>query len=183
MLRLLTITGVTMPGFWLGTMLLYGASQVWPGHALVGWVPPGEDLAANLQRLILPVVALALPVMAALARVMRASMVEVLGQDFIRTARAKGLRETRVLLRHAARTALIPFLTASGIMAGYLFGGAVVIEQVFALPGLGRLMVGAIAERNYPLIQAAILLATTVFVGVNLLVDILYLAADPRART
>ena len=132
--------------------------------------------------MVLPVVALALPVVATLSRVVRAAMVEALGQDYVRTARAKGLPPRVVLFRHALRNALIPFTTSVGIMAGYLFGGSVVIEQVFALPGLGRLMVGAIAERNYPLIQAAILLATLVFVAVNFLVDLLYVAIDPRAR-
>jgi peptide/nickel transport system permease protein len=128
------------------------------------------------------VIALALPVVATLARVVRAAMIEALAQDYIRTARAKGLGERVVVFRHALRNALIPFCTSAGIMAGYLFGGSVVIEQVFALPGLGRLMVGAIAERNYPLIQAAILLATATFVIVNFFIDLLYLAIDPRAH-
>ena len=127
-------------------------------------------------------VAIALPVVASLARIVRAAMLEALRQDYVRTARAKGLSERVVLFRHALRNALIPFVTNAGIMAGYLFGGSVVIEQVFALPGLGRLMVGAIAERNYPLVQAAILLATLVFVLVNALVDLLYAAIDPRVR-
>jgi peptide/nickel transport system permease protein len=121
-------------------------------------------------------------VLAALSRILRASMLEALAQDYVRTARAKGVAEWRVIAEHALRNALIPFVTSAGIMAGYLFGGSVVVEQVFAIPGLGRLMVGAIAERNYPLVQASILLATLAFVGVNLLVDLLYLAIDPRAR-
>jgi peptide/nickel transport system permease protein len=132
--------------------------------------------------MILPALSLALPVLAALSRILRASMIEALGQDYTRTARAKGVAEWRVVAVHALRNALIPFVTSAGIMAGYLFGGSVVVEQVFAIPGLGRLMVGAIAERNYPLVQAAILLATLSFVGVNLLVDLLYLAIDPRGR-
>src|SRR5260370_12090725 len=181
-MRLLSIGGVTVPSFWFGTMLVYGAEAMLPGVALVGHVPFAADPAGNLQRMILPVIALALPVMAALARVVRATVLEVIGQDFIRVARAKGLGEARVILRHALRNALIPFITSAGIMAGYLFGGSVVVEQVFAVPGLGRLMVGAIAERNYPLIQAAILLATITFVLVNFVVDLLYLAADPRNR-
>ena len=180
--RILSIAGVTIPSFWLGAMLLLGAGTLAPGVPLVGWVAFAEDPAANLQRMILPVAALALPVVATLARVVRAAMVEVLGHDYIRTARAKGLGESLVVFRHALRNALIPFTTSLGIMAGYLFGGSVVIEQVFALPGLGRLMVGAIAERNYPLIQAAILLATATFVVVNFAVDMLYLAIDPRSR-
>ncbi len=180
--RVLTIVGVTIPSFWLGAMLLFGAGRLMPSMPLVGYVPFAEDPAQNLQRMILPVIALALPVVATLSRIVRAAMIEALGQDYVRTARAKGLPPRLVLFRHALRNALIPFTTSVGIMAGYLFGGSVVVEQVFALPGLGRLMVGAIAERNYPLIQAAILLATLVFVLVNFLVDLVYVAIDPRAR-
>ncbi|HEX3349815.1 MAG TPA: ABC transporter permease [Acetobacteraceae bacterium] len=180
--RILSIAGVTVPSFWLGSLLLYGAGTFAPGVPLIGWVPFADAPLANLQRIILPVAAIALPVVATLARVVRAAMVEALGQDYVRTARAKGIGEALVVFRHALRNALIPFTTSLGIMAGYLFGGSVVIEQVFALPGLGRLMVGAIVERNYPLIQAAILLATAVFVVVNFVVDLVYVAIDPRAR-
>ncbi|MGH7209905.1 MAG: ABC transporter permease, partial [Acetobacteraceae bacterium] len=137
----------------------------------------------NLARVALPVAAIALPATAALARILRASLQEALEQDYVRTARAKGLSERAVLLRHGLRNALLPFTTAAGILAGYLFGGSVVVEQVFALPGLGRLMVGAIAERDYALVQAAILLATLVFLVVNACVDVLYAALDPRLRT
>ncbi len=181
-LRVLCIAGVTVPSFWLGTLLLYGAGRLAPGVAVVGWVNFSENPAGNLTRIALPTIALALPVMTALSRVVRAAMLEAIGQDYIRTARAKGVAEWRVIGVHALRNALIPFTTTAGIMAGYLFGGSVVVEQVFALPGLGRLMIGAIAERNYPLIQAAILLATLTFVFVNFAVDLLYAALDPRAR-
>ncbi len=181
-IRILSIAGITMPSFWLGTMLLYGVAAIAPGAQLLGWVPFGVDPWGNLQRATLPVIALALPVLASLARIVRASMVEVMRQDYIRTARAKGVRERTVVLVHALRNALLPFLTSFGILAGYLFGGSVVIEQVFALPGLGRLMVGAIAERNYPLVQASILLATLAFVLVNAAIDLLYAAIDPRIR-
>jgi peptide/nickel transport system permease protein len=181
-IRFLSISGITMPSFWLGTMLLYGVSAAAPDAQMLGWVPFRDDPLGNLERVVLPVTALALPVLASLARIVRASMVEVMRQDYIRTARAKGLSERAVILTHALRNALLPFLTSFGIMAGYLFGGSVVIEQVFALPGLGRLMVGAIAERNYPLVQASILLATLTFVAVNAVVDLLYAAADPRIR-
>ena len=181
-IRFLSISGITMPSFWLGTMLLYGVSAAAPDAQMLGWVPFRDDPLGNLERVVLPVTALALPVLASLARIVRASMVEVMRQDYIRTARAKGLSARAVILTHALRNALLPFLTSFGIMAGYLFGGSVVIEQVFALPGLGRLMVGAIAERNYPLVQASILLATLTFVAVNAVVDLLYAAADPRIR-
>jgi peptide/nickel transport system permease protein len=177
--RLLSIAGITVPSFWLGIMLLYAASELHPAWATVGWV---SQPLQNLQHLILPVIAVALPAVASLARVLRATLTEALGQDYIRTARAKGLAETIVLARHALANALIPFVTQLGVLAGYLFSGSVVVEQVFALPGLGRLIVGAVAERDYPLVQAAILLATLLFVLVNAVVDLLYAAIDPRAR-
>ena len=173
--RLLTIVGVTTPSFWLGTLLLYAASALLPGADILGWVAFADDPAAHLRRLVLPV-------LAAFARILRAAMIEAMREDYVRTAYAKGLPAPVVILVHALRNALLPFLTSVGIMAGYLFGGSVVVEQVFAIPGLGRLMVGAIAERNYPLIQAAILLATLVFVVVNFAVDLIYIAIDPRAR-
>lgn len=180
--RLLSIVGITVPSFWLGIMLLYGASMLAPGWATVGWRDLSTDPAGNLRRVLLPVVSIALPVVASLARILRATLLDALHRDYVRTARAKGLTERAVLLRHALRNALIPFVTQAGIMAGYLFAGSVVVEQVFALPGLGRLMVGAIADRDYALVQAAILLATLVFVAVNALIDLLYAAIDPRAR-
>jgi peptide/nickel transport system permease protein len=179
-IRLVSIVGITTPSFWLGIMLLYAVSVAAPDAQMLGWVSFADDPVGNLQRVILPVTALALPVLASLARVVRASMVEVMRQDYIRTARAKGLPERDVIIVHALRNALLPFLTSFGIMAGYLFGGSVVVEQVFALPGLGRLMVGAITERNYPLVQTSILLATLTFVVVNAAVDLLYVAVDPR---
>ena len=180
--RLISVVGLTMPSFWLGTLLLYGASVSLPSLAVVGWVPFSQDPLANLERLVLPTIALALPVLASLARILRAALVEALAQDYVRTARAKGLPAWVVLVRHALANALVPFMTGAGVLAGYLFGGSVVVEQVFALPGLGRLMVGAIEARDYPLVQAAILLATAIFVVVNFVVDMLVMAADPRVR-
>jgi peptide/nickel transport system permease protein len=180
--RVITIIGVTMPSFWLGIVLILAAYKLAPGFASIGYVPFGDDPLANLSRMILPTVSLALPIIASLSRIMRSAMLDALGQDYVRTARAKGVSETAVIFRHALRNALIPFVTAVGITAGYLFGGAIVVEQVFALPGLGRLVIGAIAERNYPLIQATILLVTSGFVVINFLVDMLYAAIDPRVR-
>jgi peptide/nickel transport system permease protein len=181
-MRLLSIVGITVPSFWLGIMLLYGVSVLAPGRALVGWRDLTTDPGGNLRCVALPVVSVALPAVASLARILRATMTDALRQDYVRTARAKGLGERAVLLRHALRNALIPFVTQAGIMAGYLFAGSVVVEQVFALPGLGRLMVGAVADRDYALVQAAIMLATLVFVCVNAAVDLLYAAIDPRVR-
>ena len=181
-LRLVTIVGITVPNFWLGIVLILAVATLAPGFAALGHVPFSADPLGNLQRMILPTIALALPILAYLSRLVRTAMLDALGQDYIRTARAKGASERAVIYRHALRNALIPFVTSVGITAGYLFGGAIVVEQVFALPGLGRLIVGAINERNYPLIQAAILLVTCGFVVVNFLVDLLYYAIDPRVK-
>jgi peptide/nickel transport system permease protein len=145
-------------------------------------VPFAQDPVGNLQRMALPTLALGLPILASLSRLVRTAMLDALGQDYIRTARAKGLAERRVVYRHALRNALLPFVTSVGITAGYLFGGAIVVEQVFALPGIGRLVLGAISERNYPLVQATILMVTVGFVVVNFAVDMLYAAIDPRVR-
>jgi len=112
----------------------------------------------------------------------RSAMLDALNQDYTRTAKAKGASRRRVVYKHALANALIPFVTSVGVSTGYLLGGAIVIEQVFAIPGLGRLVLGAIAERNYPLVQATILVMTTGFVLVNFLVDMLYLVIDPRVR-
>ena len=180
--RIVTIIGVTIPSFWLGIVLILASYKLFPSFASIGYVPFGDDPLANLSRMILPTISLALPIIASLSRIMRSAMLDAPGQDYIRTARAKGVSERTVIFRHALRNALIPFVTAVGITAGYLFGGAIVVEQVFALPGLGRLVIGAIAERNYPLIQATILLVTSGFVVINFLVDMLYVAIDPRVR-
>ena len=181
-MRVLTITGVTMPAFWLGALLIFGWAYWFPGWQTLGAIPPfGEDPWQHLQRMFLPTLTCALPVIASLARIMRSAMIDALSQDYIRTARAKGLGEWTVTFKHALRNSLIPFVTALGIMAGYLFSGAIVVEQVFAIPGLGRLMLGAIADRNYPLIQASILVVTCGFVLINAVIDLLYRVIDKRA--
>jgi peptide/nickel transport system permease protein len=149
---------------------------------LLGYVPFAEDPLGNLSRLALPALCLALPILANLSRLIRSAMLDALQQDYIRAARARGASETSVLFKHALRNALIPFVTSVGIMTGYLLGGAIVVEQVFAIPGLGRLILGAIAERNYPLVQATILVVTFSFVLVNFIVDLLYALIDPRVR-
>ena len=181
-MRVTAIAGLTIPSFWLGIVLILLLASWAPGFASLGYVPFSEDPAGNLQRMTLPAIALALPILANLSRLVRSAMLDALGQDYVRTARAKGLAERTVVYKHALRNALIPFLTSVGIMTGYLLGGAIVVEQVFAIPGLGRLILGAIAERNYPLIQATILVVTAGFVLVNFLVDLLYIVVDPRVR-
>jgi len=180
--RLVTITGLTIPSFWLGIVSLFMVAKYFPGVSLLGYVPFSENPFENLQRMMLPVFALSLPMLANLSRLVRSAMLDALNQDYTRTAKAKGAGRRRVTYKHALRNALIPFITSLGVSTGYLLGGSIVIEQVFAIPGLGRLVLGAIAERNYPLVQATILVLATGFVLVNFVVDMLYLAIDPRVR-
>ncbi|MFY7961819.1 MAG: ABC transporter permease [Elsteraceae bacterium] len=181
-MRVVTVVGLTAPSFWIGIVMILTLATVAPSLQMLGYVPFSEDPLGNLARMILPAISLALPILANLARLVRSAMLDALAQDYIRTARAKGVRERSVLYKHALRNALIPFVTGVGIMTGYLLGGAIVVEQVFAIPGLGRLILGAISERNYPLLQATILVVTLGFVAVNFIVDLLYLAIDPRIR-
>ncbi len=182
LVRFITITGLTTPAFWLGTLFIYLAYLIAPRWVTIGYVSFREDPAGHLERLALPVIALALPMLASLVRILRSSMLEVLGQDYVRTAQAKGLPHRAVLYKHALRNALVPYVTALGLQAGALFGGAIVVEQVFAIPGFGRLIVGAINERNYPLVQASILVVTGGFVLINFVVDLLYASIDPRVE-
>jgi peptide/nickel transport system permease protein len=180
--RLVSIVGITLPSFWVGTLLIFLCFVLFPRWPTIGYVPFTQDPWGHLTRMILPVFTVSLYMLAALSRLLRSSLLEVLGLEYIRTARSKGLSERVVVYRHALRNAMIPLVTAIGIQIGYLFGGSIVIEQVFALPGMGRLIVGAINERNYPLVQGTILLVTTAFVVVNLLVDLIYAKLDPRVE-
>ena len=181
-LRVLTVLGLTMPSFWLGIVLILLASRLLPGFASLGYVPFVENPFGNLARMTLPALALALPILAGLSRLIRSAMLDSLGQDYIRTARAKGAPERVILYKHALRNALIPFVTHLGITAGYLLGGAIVVEEVFAIPGLGRLILGGVSERNYPLVQATILMVTIGFVVLNFAIDVIYGLIDPRLR-
>ncbi|SFZ82090.1 peptide/nickel transport system permease protein [Devosia enhydra] len=178
--RVGAIAGLTIPSFWLGIVSIFMVSKLFPGWQALGYVPFTQDPLGNLSRMILPVIALSLPMLANLSRLVRSAMLDALGQDYVRTAKAKGAPRRVVVYKHALRNALIPFVTSVGVSAGYLLGGAIVIEQVFAIPGLGRLVLGAISERNYPLVQATILVMTAGFVIVNFLVDLLYAVIDPR---
>lgn len=182
LVRVLSIIGLTLPSFWVGVLLLYFFSLYLPGWPAIGFVPFQADPWGNLARMALPVVAVSLPMIAGLTRILRSSLLEVLNTDYVRTARAKGLHERPVLYKHALRNALIPIVTVVGVQIGYLLSGVVVIEQVFAIPGVGRLIIGAINQRNYPLVQGIVLIVTAVFVFVNLLVDLAYAWIDPRVE-
>jgi peptide/nickel transport system permease protein len=141
-----------------------------------------EAPLANLRGFFLPALTLAVPNAASIARMVRASMVAVRREEYVKVARAKGLREAVVVRRHMLKNALIPVVTLIGIVAGYLLGGSIVVEQVFAIPGVGRLGLQAIVQRDYPVLQAVVLMVTGLFVLVNLIVDVIYVFLDPRIR-
>jgi peptide/nickel transport system permease protein len=146
----------------------------------LGWLPgPTETGPASL---VLPAFAVGLHLMAMLARMTRSSMIEVLGEDYVRTARAKGLSERRVLIQHALRNALLPIITVAGLQFGSLLTGAIVVEKIFARPGLGLTLLDAITERNYPVVQGTVLVIAVIYIVVNTLVDLAYGLADPRIR-
>lgn len=174
--------GLSVPNFWLATMLLLVSSLYLGWQPSLIWVSPFKDLLANLQQMLLPVLSLSAVLMAVVMRMMRSSMLEVLGQDYIRTARSKGLREQVVLARHAFKNAAIPVITVQGIQVGYLLGGAVVIEQIFGMPGIGWMILNGIYQRDYPVVQGGVLFVAVAFVLVNLLVDLVYAYLDPRIR-
>ncbi len=173
---------LALPFFWIGILaiLFFSLYLGWlpPG----GWVSPSEDVFAAAKSLILPATVLAANPAAVLARFTRTSMIEKLDEDYVRTARAKGVSEAKVVLVHAFRNALIPIITMVGVVAGRAFSGAVVVEVVFAWPGLGRLLVDAVDGRDYSIIQALLLLVVVTFLLVNLAVDLAYGLADPRIR-
>ena len=183
-----------MPAFWVGILLMMAFSIEFPLFPAMGrgepllpaiWVSfqgDFESLRDSLSHLVLPAVTLGLFNAAFIARMTRSSMLEVLNQDYIRTARSKGLAEFKVVYKHAFRNALLPIITVVGMQFGYLLGGAVLTESVFAWPGLGRFIVESILARDYPFIQGALLFFGTVFLLVNLLTDILYSYINPRVR-
>ncbi len=170
----LAVLGQSLPNFWLGIMLilLFGVTLRWlPTSGFQGWL-----------HLILPSVTLAAFPVALVARLTRSSMLEILGREFIRTGRAKGLAERVVVLRHALKNATIPVLTVIGLQIGTLLGGAVITESIFAWPGMGKLVVDAIFFRDFPVVQTILILSATIFVVINLVVDLLYIVVDPRIR-
>ena len=179
---ILAVSGFSMPVFWLGFLLVYvfAISLAW--LPVQGYVPLTSGLPAMLRHLTLPAVTLSVVYMALIARMTRASMLGVLGEDYIRTAFAKGLAPRGVLVRHALKNASLPVVTIIGLGFALLIGGAVVTESVFALPGLGRLTVDAIIRRDYPVIQGVILIVSGVYVLINLVIDVLYVVLDPRIR-
>jgi peptide/nickel transport system permease protein len=180
--RLFGLFGLSMPVFWLAALLILG------GASFLHWLPPvvyapfSQSPLQNLEQMALPTLALALSLVAVVMRMTRSSLLEVLGQDYIQTARAKGARERTVVLRHALKNALIPVVTVVGVQFGYLLGGSVVVEQMFGLPGLGFMLLNAIYQRDYPVVQGTVVFVALVFILVNLVVDLVYGILDPRVR-
>jgi peptide/nickel transport system permease protein len=180
--RVLALLGLSIPNFWLGTMLILFVSLV------LHWLPPVDFVSLldnpwlGVQTLILPALALGTAVAAFIMRMVRSSLLEVLRQDYIRTANAKGLRDNVVLYRHALKNAFIPVLTVIGVQIGYLLGGAVIIESIFSLPGMGRFLLDSINNRDYSIVQGGVLLIALIFSLVNLSVDLVYGWLDPRIR-
>jgi peptide/nickel transport system permease protein len=180
--RLLTLVSLSLPSFWLGLMLIILFSLKLNLLPIVGYKPITIDSWGGIRFLILPGAALGTYLAALLARLVRSSVLEVLGQEYIRTARAKGLPEHVVLFRHALRNALVPAVTVIGINVGILLGGSAVIETLFVLPGVGQLVVTALYNRDLPVIQGLILYISVLYVLINLAVDLLYTYLDPRLR-
>lgn len=176
------LLGLSVPDFWIGVLLIIAASQIF--H----WLPPltyatlWKQPLANLQQMVLPVLALSFGLGAVTMRMTRSSMLEVLGEEFVKVGRAKGLSESAILLRYALRNAFIPIVTILGLQMGVLLGGVVIIEQVFGLPGLGWTLLNGVYQRDYPVVQGAVMLFAVGFALVNLLVDIVYTYLDPRIR-
>jgi peptide/nickel transport system permease protein len=181
-LRIVSIGWLSIPSFWLATMLVVFPARWWGYSSPVGYVDIWEDPLKNLEQLYLPAFALGLALSASLARVTRSAMLEVLRQDYIRTARAKGLREYVIVARHALKNSMIPVVTLFGLQVGVLFGGTVVLEGIFSLPGLGLLTFQSVTVKDYPQVQGLVLFFAAVLVTINLLVDLSYAWFDPRIR-
>lgn len=180
--RIIGLLGLSVPNFLLGTLLILFVSTRWQVLPTTGFVPITHDVWANLKSLILPSISLGALLAASVLRMTRSAVLEELGRDYLTVARAKGLSNRAVVLGHLLKNALIPVITIVGIQIGYLLGGTVIVEQIFAIPGIGRLALDAVNQRDYPLVQGATLVIAGFFVFMNLLTDVLYGLIDPRIR-
>ncbi len=182
LVQMVGLVGLSVPSFWIAVLLIIAVSFRF------GWLPgliyvsPWSDPWVNLQQMVLPALSLALGLAAVVVRMTRSSMLEALGKEFVKVARAKGLSMRVVLLRHALRNALIPIVTVLGLQTGYLLGGVVITEQIFGLPGLGWMLLNGVYQRDYPVVQGTVMLFAVTFVLINLGVDLLYMYLDPRIR-
>jgi peptide/nickel transport system permease protein len=180
--RVAGLIGLSLPGFWIATLLLLFTSRAFHWVPPIRYISPRDDLFGNLKQMGMPAFALAIQLMAIEMRMTRTTMLEVLNQDFVRTARAKGLRDRVVIYRHALRNALIPVITVIGFQVGALMGSSAIVEVIFGLNGIGNTLLQGIFNRDYPLVQAAALYLATAFVVISLVVDLLYAYLDPRIK-
>jgi len=180
--RLIAICGLSFPDFWLGTLTILGLSLFFGYLPPITFISPFQNPWANVQQVIFPSIILGFRISAITNRMVRSSLLEVLRQDYVRTARSKGLRERTVIIRHALKNAFIPILTVIGSLFGRLLGGSIVLETVFLIPGMGRLVYDAVFKRDYPMVQGIVLTMTLVMITANLLVDLAYSWIDPRIR-
>jgi peptide/nickel transport system permease protein len=180
--RLFAIMGLAVPNFWLGILVILMLLHVFSWAIPVGYVSPFDDPMRNFKQFVFPIVVLGTASSATVARMTRATMLEVLREDYVRTARAKGLREDRVIIRHVLRNSILPVITLSALQLTTLIGGSVIIEVVFTLPGIGRYLVSAINQHDYIVVQTIVLLLGALYMVVNLVTDLTYALVDPRIR-
>lgn len=174
--------GLAVPNFWLGLMLILVVAVTLDWLPASGYIPPTESILGNLERMILPTVVLGTGFSAAIMRQLRSTMIEALGSDYVRTARAKGVTEMSVVIRHAMRNSLVAVVTVMGLQLGLLISGAVVTERIFVLPGFGRLIIDAVFSRDYPVITGVVLVVSSAYLLINLVIDLIYRMLDPRVR-
>jgi peptide/nickel transport system permease protein len=179
---MVALAGISMPTFWVGLNLIFIFAVLWGVLPVAGYKPLSDGLWESLRYMILPAVTLGFAQAALLARMSRSMMLEVLREDYVRTARAKGLAERKVVLLHALRNAMVPLVTVMGLTFAILMGGAVITEQVFNIPGIGRLLVQSVLRRDYPVVQGIVLVIAFNYLFINLVVDVLYGVFDPRVR-
>jgi peptide/nickel transport system permease protein len=180
--RVFSTIGIALPTFWLGILIVYALASFFQWLPPLGYATVWDDPLLNLQQLIFPALTLAFHDLAFTARVTRSSMLEVMREDYLRTARAKGLRETLVVGRHALKNALLPVVTVSGYQFGRLLGGVIIVESIFVVPGMGTLLIDSIVHRDFIVLQAVVLLIAAVVLMLNLVIDLLYGVLDPRIR-
>jgi len=181
-IKVVGLVGLSSPAFWIGTIFIVLFSFYFDNFTIFGYVSFIENPLKNLQIFLLPSFTLGLMIAAQILRITRTSMIDVLSMDYVKVAYSKGLSKNKVIYKHAFRNALTPIITITGIQLGYLFGGSIVIENMFALPGLGRLLLQSVNQRDYPVIQAIILFIVIVIVILNLLIDFIYTIIDPRVN-
>ena len=180
--RIFALLGIAMPTFWIGILMVYGLAYFFNWLPPLGYASLWEDPLTNLQQLVFPALALAFHDLAFTARVTRSSMLEVMREDYVRTARSKGLRERTVLGRHALKNALLPVITVSGYQFGRLLGGVIIIESIFVVPGVGSFLIDSIIHRDFVVLQGVVLLTAAVVLFLNLVIDLCYGVLDPRIR-